>query len=246
MTRGAQGDLIWGIHAVEEALSLPESLQECLVDAGAGKGARAVARKAEALGVACRVLPSQAFRELARGRPFQGVAARVAPFKYADPDELIVSVVSERGVVLALDQVQDPQNLGSVLRTAAFFGVKGVFLPKDRSAPVSPAVVRASAGGAFRVPVARVVNMARLVRGGRDAGLFAIAAVAQGGKDVRDIRLPDAGVLLVMGSEAEGVRRLVRESCDALVTIPSPGGFESLNVGVATGILLHVLTRQAP
>jgi 23S rRNA (guanosine2251-2'-O)-methyltransferase len=204
-----------------------------------------VADRAAGAGIDVRVLPSAAFADLARGRPFQGIAARVAPFSYADLDVLLAGVAGRPGAFLvALDQVQDPQNLGSILRSAAFFGASGVVVPQDRSAQVTPAVIRASAGGAARVPVARVVNLARALRACVDAGVVPVGAVAQGGVAPSEVPL-DAPVVLVMGSEADGLRRLVRETCAVLVTIPSPGGFESLNVGVAAGVLMHALAAGA-
>jgi 23S rRNA (guanosine2251-2'-O)-methyltransferase len=236
-------DLIWGLHAVSEALERePGRVRQVLVDGAAGRAAREVADRAGALKIAVRVLHPQAFRDLARGRPFQGVAARVPPFAYADEDEVRDAAASDpHAVVLALDSIQDPQNLGSILRTSAFFGVAGVLLPRDRAAPVTPAVVRASAGGASAVPVARVTNLARSLRAFSEAGFMIAGAVASGGRDPAATRLAGPCVL-VMGSEADGIRRLVRESCDVLLTIPSPGRFESLNVGVATGILVHAVS----
>lgn len=244
---GSDTDLVFGIHAVEEAITGAMQVRTVLLDASAGPSARSVAGRAGAAGIEVRVLPSAAFRDLARGRPFQGIAARVAPFAYADGSEVIAAAAAAGPgrVLLALDQVQDPQNLGSILRSAAFFGATGVLLPQDRSVPVSPAVVRASAGAAGRVPVARVVNLARAVRACRDAGMYAVAAVASGGLPPEALAIPPVPVLLVVGSESAGVRRLVRESCDALITLPSPGRFESLNVGVATGVLLHLLSGGA-
>ena len=238
-------DLIYGRHAVEEALERGDALQ-VLLDAAAGSGGREIADSARQKGVDVRVLPPEAFASLARGRPFQGVAARVKPFDYADPDDLIAAVATDPAAVcVALDQVMDPQNVGSILRTSAFYGVRGVFIPKDRAAPVTPGVVRASAGAAGHVRVALVTNLARTLTACKEAGFTTVGAVARGG--VTPDEVPRRGpFLLVMGSEAEGLRRLVRETCDVLVTLPSPGGFESLNVGVATGILVnHLVTRRA-
>jgi 23S rRNA (guanosine2251-2'-O)-methyltransferase len=240
-------DLVFGIHAVEELLARGGGeIRQVVVDAGAGAGARRLADEAARRGIEVRVLPGAAFAAMAAGRPFQGIAARVEPFAYAD-DDAVIGLASRdpAAVVVALDSVQDPQNVGSILRSCAFFGASGVLIPKDRTATVTPGVVRASAGAAGRVPVALVTNLARSIRACRDAGFTAIGAAASGG--VAPAGLPRRGpFLLVMGSEAEGLRRLVRESCDLLVTIPSPGGFESLNVGVATGILLHWLTVARP
>ena len=238
-------DLVYGRHAVEEALARGD-VRQLLLDAAAGSGGRELADEARKRNVDVRVLPPEAFASLARGRPFQGVAARVKPFDYADPDDLIAAVATDPvAVCVALDQVMDPQNVGSILRTSAFYGVRGVFIPKDRAAPVTPGVARASAGAAGRVPVALVTNLARTLTACKDAGITIVGAVARGGVAPAD--LPRRGpFLLVMGSEAEGLRRLVRETCDVLVTLPSPGGFESLNVGVATGILVNHLVTPRP
>lgn len=232
-------DLVYGLHPVETYLAeAPTRIREVLVDGGAGAGPRKAAEVANAAGVPVRVLPPEAFRDLARGRPFQGIAARVKPHEYADGDELAEAARTDPSAVLvALDSVQDPHNLGSVLRSAAFFGVRGVVVPKDRAVGVTPVVVKASAGAAARVPVAQVTNLARWLRVCADAGWTVVGAVARGG--VTPSALPGMRPLvLVLGSEGEGLRRLVTEACTVHVTIPSPGGFESLNVGVAAGILL--------
>jgi 23S rRNA (guanosine2251-2'-O)-methyltransferase len=235
-------DLVFGLHAVEGLLSGgPAGVREVLVDASAGREARALGEQAGRLGIPSRVLPAVAFRSVSGNRSCQGIAARIVPFRYAEVEALIRAALAEPpGLIVALDQVQDPQNLGSILRSAAFFGVRGVVIPKDRAAGVTPAVVRTSAGGAGRVPVAQVTNLARTLRQMRDEGLRILGAATRGGEDPATVRLEGAAVL-VMGSEGEGLRRLVREACDTLLTLPSPGGFESLNVGVATGILVHAL-----
>jgi 23S rRNA (guanosine2251-2'-O)-methyltransferase len=237
-------DLVYGLHPCEAYLAdAPDRVREVLVDAGAGPGPQAVGAAAKVAGVPVRVLPAEAFRDLARGRNFQGVALRVKPFVHADPDDLL-ALAAPGAVLVALDCVQDPQNLGSVLRSSAFFGAKGVLIPQDRAVGVTPVVVKASAGAAARVPVARVVNLARTLRQAAEGGWTVVGASARGG--VRPADLP-AGVplLLVLGAEGEGLRRLVSEACDLHVTLPSPGGFESLNVGVAAGILLYQAASRA-
>lgn len=242
--------LVIGAHPVGEWLRWsPGDVLEVLVKAPGSREARAVANEARTRGVEVRVLPAAVFRDLIQGRAFQGVAARVAPYRYADEQEVLRRVLADPpGLGVALDSVQDPQNLGSVLRTSAFFGVRGVILPKDRAVPVTPAVVRASAGAAARVPVAQVTNLARTLRAWREAGVRVVGSVAHGGRDPAEAASGGPAVL-VLGSEHEGLRRLVREACDLLVTVPCPthsplGGFESLNVGVAAGILIHAATRR--
>lgn len=244
MTRGTP-NLVTGAHAVGEILrAAPGSVLEVLVESPGTREARGVANLARTRGIEVRVLPAAAFRDLVRGRAFQGVAARMAPYRYADEPDILRAVLADPpGLGVALDSVQDPQNLGSILRTSAFFGVRGVILPRDRAVPVTPAVVRASAGAAVRVPVAQVTNLARTLRAWREAGVRVVGSVAHGGRDPAEAASGGPAVL-VLGSEHEGPRRLVRESCDLLVTVPSLGGFESLNVGVAAGILICVLTHR--
>ncbi len=243
MTRRT-ANLVTGAHAVGEILrSAPGSVIEVFVESPGTREARGLANLARTRGIEVLVLPAAAFRNLVPGRAFQGVAARVAPYRYADELDILRAVLANPpGLGLALDSVQDPQNLGSILRTSAFFGVCGVILPRDRAVPVTPAVVRISAGAAARVPVAQVTNLARTLRAWREAGVRVIGCLAHGGQDLVDVQRGEP-TLLVLGSEHEGLRRLVRESCDLLVTVPSLGGFESLNVGVAAGILIHALTR---
>jgi len=236
---GSIEDLVYGLHPVESFLAeAPSRLREVLVDASAVGGPRKIADVARAAGVPVRLLPAEAFRDLARGRPFQGVAARVKPYEYADGDEMAGSLAADpTAILVALDSVQDPHNLGSILRTAAFFGARGVVIPQDRAVGVTPVVVKASAGAAARVPVAQVVNLARWLRACADAGWVVAGAVAKGGEGPSALATARP-LVLVLGSEGEGLRRLVGEACGVHVTIPSPGDFESLNVGVAAGILL--------
>lgn len=237
-------DLIVGAHSVEAMLQFaPESILEVIVQSPGTREGRGIADLARRQGIAVRVMEAMAFRNLVRGRAFQGVAARVTSYRYTDEADLLCQVTTDGpGLVVALDSVQDPQNLGSVLRTSAFFGVRGVILPKDRAVPVTPAVVRASAGTAVRIPVARVTNLSRTLRAWREAGVRVVGAVVSGGEDVSNLRGTQPTVL-VLGSEHEGLRRLVRESCDALVSLRSPKGVESLNVGVAAGILIYEWVR---
>lgn len=239
-----KGEIIFGSHAVQEALKGNKSLvAKVFLRAPLKKEAQEIQRIAAKMGVPVRVLDGPDFKRLFSERAQQGVAAQLCDFKYSDADEILKTALDKSGVAVALDLVQDPQNLGTVLRCCAFFGACGALIPKDRAAHVTSAVIRASAGAALRVPVALVTNLARTLRAWREKGVAVVGAVAHGGMDIRD--LPKKGpLLLVLGSEHQGLRRLVRESCDALVTIPSAGGFESLNVGVAAGILLFEITRE--
>jgi 23S rRNA (guanosine2251-2'-O)-methyltransferase len=143
-------------------------------------------------------------------------------------------------VLVALDGVQDPHNLGALIRSAEFFGVLGLFWARDRSAGLSPAVVRASAGASERLPLAQVTNLARALATCKDSGYWILGTVPDGGSPLRTLvaqGLPDA-VVVVLGGEERGLRRLTRENCDFLATIPGAGGVASLNVSAAAAVTL--------
>ncbi|MBP7126997.1 23S rRNA (guanosine(2251)-2'-O)-methyltransferase RlmB [Myxococcota bacterium] len=235
-----EGEIAGGLHLVEALLHEARGqVQEILLEVQASRPARALAEEARSLGIPVRSVSPEALRAWSRGRNFQGIAVRLRPYPYASFEDWL-GTPDAHPLVLALDSIQDPQNLGSILRTAAFYGVAGVVIPKDRAVGVTGAVLRASAGAVARVPVARVVNLARALREAGEAGWRVIGAVAHGG--VGPEGMPRQGPrILVMGAEGAGLRRLVLEACDTRVTLPSPGRFESLNVGVATGILLEWL-----
>ena len=169
----------------------------------------------------------------------QGVCARVGPFPYATADELLAA---PDPAILALDEVQDPQNLGAVCRTAECAGLTGVVICERRAAEVTPAVCKASAGAVEHLPIARVRNLADFLADAKAAGCWCYGASADG--DVRYDE-PDysGGVVMVLGGEGTGLRRRVAKSCDALVSIPQRGRIESLNVGSAAAVLAYALRR---
>lgn len=177
--------------------------------------------------------------ELARG-----VVALARPPRAYDLQELLERPpVGQRKLLVALDGVQDPHNLGAILRSAEFFGAGGVFWARDRSAAVTPTVVRASAGASERLPLAPVTNLARALAACKEAGFWVVGTVAEGGAELRKLAqegLPDA-LVVVLGSEGTGLRRLTRESCDFLATIPGVGGVASLNVSAAAAVTLSSL-----
>lgn len=231
--------MVCGIHPVREFLLVrPNAIKEIVLDRRTPPGALEIARDAASLGIRVREADPAGFEELVGPANAQGIAALLKRMDPVDGDELVDQVDrAGDGILVALDLVQDPQNLGSILRTAAFFGVVGVIIPKDRSVRLTPAGIRASAGGAARVPVGEVTNLARTLQRCVSMGMTVAGTVVSGG--LPPDRIPNSGPrVIVLGSEGTGMRRLVRESCSMSVTIPSPGGFESLNVGVAAGILI--------
>jgi len=178
----------------------------------------------------------------------QGVMARIAAARYADADDLLSSIEAKLGtedppLVLGLDGIEDPRNFGSILRTAECAGAHGVFIPERRATGLTDVVAKVSAGALEYVPVARVTNLARLIEQLKERNIWVVGAAgdAQQAYTEWDWRLP---VALFLGSEGEGLHRLVREKCDTLVRIPLSGNIESLNVSVAAGVLLYEIRRQ--
>ena len=178
---------------------------------------------------------------LTGGALHQGLALRVRPYDYAHPDDLLAGAADagQLPLIVALDGVTDPRNLGAVVRSAAAFGAHGVVVPSRRGAGVTAGAWKASAGALARVPVARAVNLARALQSYRDAGVFVAGLDAAGDTEIRDLELATAPLTLVIGSEGRGLSRIVAQTCDVLVRIPIAARTESLNAGVAAGIALY-------
>ena len=176
---------------------------------------------------------------LTGGAVHQGVALRVRPYDYAHPDDFSERTGASLPLVVALDGVTDPRNLGAVVRSAAAFGATGVVVPERRSAGVTAGAWKASAGALARVPVARAVNLTRTLRAYQQAGFFVAGLDAAGEAAVRDMPIADGPLVLVVGSEGRGLSRVVAAACDLLVRIPMAVGTESLNAGVAASIALY-------
>jgi 23S rRNA (guanosine2251-2'-O)-methyltransferase len=184
---------------------------------------------------------------LAVGAHHQGIALAVAPYDYTHPEDLLRRILDGPAtpLVVALDGVTDPHNLGAVARSAAAFGAQGLLLGERRSAGVTAAAWKASAGTLARLPVARATNLVRALREYAAAGLMVAGLDGEGEVDLADLELASSPLVLVVGAEGRGLTRLVRESCDVVVRIPLVGDVESLNVSVAAGIALaHVAARR--
>ncbi len=236
-----------GPHACEEALARGELRSLWIAEAAWGRVGK-LREAARAAGAVIHREPMEALDRRAQGQRHQGVLGEGAAFAYTDLSVLL-EAVREKGaaaLVLALDGVTDPHNLGAVLRSAAPAGVDGVVLPERRSAQVNESVVRASAGTAGRVPVARVVNLGRALDELKDAGgwLYGLAA---GEGSVSYLEEPfDRATVLVMGAEGEGLHQKIAERCDRLLRIPMPGQVESLNVSAAAAVaLFRVLAARS-
>ncbi len=182
---------------------------------------------------------------LTGGALHQGLALQVPPFGYAHPDDLLTRAAQagEAALIVALDGVTDPRNLGAVVRSAASFGAHGVLVPERRAAGVTAAAWKTSAGAAARIPVARATNLTRALEEYKKAGLFVAGLAADGDTDIGDLEVAADPLVLVVGSEGSGLGRLVAQTCDVLVRIPMASGNESLNAGVAAGVALYELAR---
>jgi 23S rRNA (guanosine2251-2'-O)-methyltransferase len=186
---------------------------------------------------------------LTGGAVHQGLAARIPAYEYAHPDDLLARAdeVGEEPLVVALDSVTDPRNLGAVVRSAAGFGAHGVVVPERRAAGMTAAAWKTSAGAAARTPVARTVNLVRQLKAYQEAGCTVVGLAADGDLSLPELAADDdyakGGLVVVVGSEGNGLSRLVAETCDRLVSIPMAGGLESLNAGVAASVTLYAIAE---
>ena len=178
------------------------------------------------------------------GAIHQGLALKVAPYRYAAPDELteVARDAAAQPLIVALDGITDPRNLGAIARSVAAFGGHGILVPSRRSAGVTAGAWKASAGALARVRVAQASNLAQALAAYQDAGLFVVGLDAAGGEDVGDLQLADSPLVLVVGAEGRGLSRLIAERCDAVAQIPITGA-ESLNASVAASIALYSVSR---
>lgn len=196
-------------------------------------------------GISILEVPRHDLDRIAANGMHQGVALQVPPYSYAHPDDLLAAVTADGApaLLVALDNISDPRNLGAIVRSVAAFGGHGVLIPQRRSASVSAVAWRTSAGAAARVPVARATNLTRALKAWADAGLQIVGLDADGDTTVDE--LDGSGpIVVVVGSEGKGLSRLVRETCDAVVSIPMAGPTESLNASVAAGVVLAEIARQ--
>jgi 23S rRNA (guanosine2251-2'-O)-methyltransferase len=230
-------DQVYGRRAVREALRGRREVLELWATERAQK-AEPWLREVDRPRV--QVKPDRDLTDAAGTRDHQGVVAWCEPYKYADAWEL---AAAERPLLVCLDQVTDPRNLGAVCRSAEGAGATGVIVPAHGSATVTPAVARSSAGAVEHLPVAVVPNMARWLAEAKGPRLWAYAAAGDGETRLWDADLTD-GVALVFGAEGKGVRPLVRKTCDGTISIPLDGQVESLNVSVAAALLLYEARRQ--
>lgn len=180
------------------------------------------------------------------GAVHQGLAARIPPYSYAHPDDLLdeASANAEKPLIVALDSITDPRNLGAAVRSAAAFGAHGVVIPERRAAGMTAAAWKTSAGAAARLKVAQATNLTRQLKAYQDAGCMVVGLAADGEVSLPDLDLADGPLVVVVGAEGDGLSRLIAETCDQLVSIPMVHAVESLNAGVAVSVALYSIAQQ--
>lgn len=237
-----------GRNAVAELLlaNVPITAIHIAEDARRDERIAEIFRLAAERHVALLEVPRSELDKFTGAAVHQGVAAKLNAYEYAHPDELL-EAAAERGeppLIVMLDGVTDPRNLGAVIRSAAGFGAHGVVIAERRAASMTASAWKASAGAAIRVPVARATNLTRQLKAFQAAGLMVIGLAADGDVSLPALELGDGPLVVVIGSEGKGLSRLVAETCDQLVGIPTASSLESLNAGVAAGIALYAIAQS--
>jgi 23S rRNA (guanosine2251-2'-O)-methyltransferase len=249
--RGGDSDkpeTVLGRNPVVECLraGVPANALQVVVGASLDERVAEAVQLAADRGVPILEVPRNELDRIAGGALHQGVALQVPAYTYAHPDELLEAAArsGQPPLIVALDGVTDPRNLGAVVRSAAAFGGHGVLVPQRRSAGMTAVAWRASAGTAASLPVARATNLTRALREYATAGLMIAGLDADGDVSIDDFELATDPLVIVVGSEGRGLSRLVRETCDITVSIPMSGAVESLNASVASGVLLADVARR--
>lgn len=248
--RTKTGDAEWiaGRNSVVEALRAFIPVSALYVAEGAERDGRlreAFQLSAEQ-GISLMEVPRIELDRLTGGAVHQGLAARIPAFEYAHPDDLLdeADARGEKPLIVALDSVTDPRNLGAVIRSAAGFGAHGVVIPERRAAGMTASAWKTSAGAAARLPVAQTVNLTRQLKAYQDAGCMVVGLAADGDVSLPELSLADGPLVVVVGAEGGGLSRLVAETCDQLVSIPMSSELESLNAGVAASVALYSIAQQ--
>lgn len=242
------GRYVYGINPVLEALrARPGDIESIAIAEGhlASRAAAEIFSRARESGIRVQKVARERLHAMTDGGVHQGVVAEVKEFQYAELEELLEAAQeSERpGLIVVLDGIQDPHNLGAIARSAFALGAHGLVIGKDRAAQVTGAVDKASAGAISHLPLARVVNISRALETLKEAGLWIVAADPEGTQRLQDAKL-DGPLAVVVGAEGAGVREGVLKHCDFRVRIPMMGDLASLNASVSAALLLYEIARQ--
>ena len=238
-------DFVFGRHAVVEALQTPDRVNRVFIQEGtSGRDAAKVIELAREKGIQVQTVPKTKIEDLVGNAVHQGLVASIAAYEYADLED-VFKKAEEKGedpFIVILDGVEDPHNLGSILRTADATGVHGIIIPKRRSASLTATVAKASTGAIEHVPVVRVTNLTQTIEQLKSRGVW-VFGTDMNGTDYR--KWNTSGPLaIVMGNEGKGVSRIVKESVDEMVTIPMVGHVQSLNASVASALMMYEVFRN--
>ncbi|MGI8716332.1 MAG: 23S rRNA (guanosine(2251)-2'-O)-methyltransferase RlmB [Lapillicoccus sp.] len=242
----ASSEVVAGRNAVVEALRarVPASTMYVAGRVDADDRVREALKIATERGLPILETPRGELDRLTDGAVHQGLALQVPPYEYVHHGELIDPQAPGIPLVVALDGITDPRNLGAVIRSVAAFGGHGVLLPERRSAGMTASAWKTSAGAAARVPVSKVANLTRALEEFKRAGFFVLGLDMDGDVSLPEIGLAGEPLVIVVGSEGKGLSRLVRETCDQVVSIPMSSAVESLNAGIAAGVTLYEVARR--
>jgi 23S rRNA (guanosine2251-2'-O)-methyltransferase len=239
-------EYIVGRNPVLELLRSGRSVNKIWIAEGSQKGPISqVMSMAKEAKIQVQIVPKKKIDQVADGQVHQGVVALVAAYEYVEVEDLLrkAADLGEPPFLLILDEIEDPHNLGSILRTADVVGAHGVIIPKRRAVGLTSTVAKSSAGAMEYVPVARVTNIVRTMEELKEKGVWMAGTDATGEQDIREARF-DMPIGIVIGSEGKGMSRLVKETCDFVVRLPMVGHVNSLNASVAAALLMFEVMKQ--
>ncbi|WP_106767185.1 23S rRNA (guanosine(2251)-2'-O)-methyltransferase RlmB [Paenibacillus faecalis] len=242
-----QEEMIAGKHSVTEALRSGRTINKIWIADHAQKHlTMPIIAEARKHGIVIQNVDKRKLDQMVPGVQHQGVVAQAAPYAYVEVDDLL-KIAEEKGqapFLLILDEIEDPHNLGSILRTADCTGAHGVILPKRRSAQITATVSKTSAGAVEYVSVARVTNLAQTIEQLKEMGVWVVGTVVDADQEIYDTDVFNGPVAVVIGNESKGMGRLIREKCDVLVKLPMAGQINSLNASVAAGVVMYEVFRR--
>jgi len=233
--------VVWGRNPIIEALKAGRSFEKILV-AHDSHPPKELVRLAERKKIKIQRVPRKKVEELAGTKKTQGVVAILSPITYWDENKLMDKIIEEKGILVVLDHITDPQNVGNIIRTSEVLGATGVIIPKERSSPINEVVVKASAGAVFHIPISKVGSLKGYLERFKKRGGW-VLSVEKGGKPIHKMDFPFP-LAVVLGSEGKGVSKSVLETSDLIATIPMRGKVTSLNVSSAAAISLWEIMKK--
>ena len=238
-------DVVTGRNSVVEALRAKIPAKELLIAERAEIDERITEsiRLAKNQNLPIKEVPKSKIDGITASAVHQGIVLVIKPFQYKEFAQ-ILNKAKKPGLIIGMDGVTDPHNLGAIVRSAAAFGADGVVIPERRNASMTGSAWKSSAGAAARMPIAQVTNLVRSIEDAKKAGFFVVGLDADGDQSLPDFNLADQSVYIIVGSEGKGLSRLVREKCDSILSIPMQSSVESLNASVASALVLYWISEK--